>query len=44
MQTMDLALERLARTGVITPQAAFEKDEDKESFRRLFPVLAQDDH
>lgn len=41
MQTMDLALERLARTGVVTPQAALEKAEDKESFRRLFPALAQ---
>jgi twitching motility protein PilT len=43
MQTMDLALEKLTRAGVITAQAALEKAEDKESFRRLFPALAQGD-
>ncbi len=40
MQTMDLALERFARAGTITPAAAYEKAEDKESFRKLFPALA----
>jgi twitching motility protein PilT len=43
MQTMDLALEKLTRLGIITPQAAIEKAEDKESFRRLFPSLAEGD-
>ena len=41
MQTMDLALEKHVRAGTITPQAALEKAEDKESFKRLFPALAQ---
>jgi twitching motility protein PilT len=44
MQTMDLALEKLVRTNVITPQAALDKVEDKESFKKLFPVLAQAEH
>lgn len=39
MQTMDLALEKHARAGTITPQAALEKVDDKESFKKLFPVL-----
>ncbi len=39
MQTMDLALERLARAGTVTPAAALEKADDKESFRKLFPGL-----
>ncbi len=42
MQTMDLALERLAKAGVITPQAGFEKAEDKDNFRKLFPALEGD--
>jgi twitching motility protein PilT len=37
MQTMDVALEKLARASTITPQAALEKVEDKDSFRKLFP-------
>jgi len=41
MQTMDVALERMVRAGTITPQAAFEKAEDKEGFKRVFPALAQ---
>jgi twitching motility protein PilT len=40
MQTMDIALEKLVRAGTITPQAAFEKVEDKETFRKLFPAVA----
>jgi twitching motility protein PilT len=40
MQTMDVALERLARAGTITPQAALEKAEDKDAFRKAFPQLA----
>jgi twitching motility protein PilT len=40
MQTMDVALEKLVRAGTITPQAAIEKAEDKDSFRKLFPQLA----
>ena len=40
MQTMDVALEKLARAGTITPQSALEKADDKESFRKLFPQLA----
>jgi twitching motility protein PilT len=41
MQTMDLALEKHVRAGTITPQAAYEKAEDKDAFKRLFPALAQ---
>jgi twitching motility protein PilT len=41
MQTMDMALEKYVRDGRITPQAAFEKVEDKEAFKKLFPVLMQ---
>jgi twitching motility protein PilT len=44
MQTMDLALEKLVRAGTITPQAALDKVEDKDSFKKLFPALAQADH
>jgi twitching motility protein PilT len=43
MQTMDLALERLAKAGTVTPAAALEKAEDKDSFRKLFPALATAD-
>jgi twitching motility protein PilT len=42
MQTMDLALEKLVRAGTITPQAALEKADDKEAFKKLFPVLAEE--
>jgi twitching motility protein PilT len=41
MQTMDMALEKYVRDGRITPQAALEKVEDKEAFKKLFPVLMQ---
>ena len=44
MQTMDVALEKLARAGTITPQSALEKAEDKENFRKLFPQLAGKEH
>lgn len=40
MQTMDACLEKLVRAGTITPQAGLEKAEDKEAFKKLFPVLA----
>jgi Tfp pilus assembly pilus retraction ATPase PilT len=40
MQTMDLALERLVRAGTISAQAAVDKAEDKESFKKLFPQLS----
>jgi twitching motility protein PilT len=40
MQTMDVALEKLAKAGTITPQAALEKADDKEGFRKMFPQLA----
>lgn len=39
MQTMDSALEKIVRAGVITPQAGLEKAEDKDNFRKLFPQL-----
>jgi twitching motility protein PilT len=39
MQTMDMCLEKLARQGVITPAAGLEKAEDKDAFKKLFPVL-----
>jgi twitching motility protein PilT len=35
MQTMDMALEALARAGTITPEDALEKASDKESFGKL---------
>ncbi len=35
MQTMDMALERYMREGVIAPEAALEKATDKESFAKL---------
>jgi twitching motility protein PilT len=35
MQTMDMALERYVREGVIDPEAALEKATDKESFAKL---------
>jgi twitching motility protein PilT len=40
MQTMDASLEKVVRAGTITAQAALEKADDKESFRKLFPQLA----
>ncbi len=40
MQTMDVALERLARAGTVSAQAALDKADDKEGFRKLFPQLA----
>jgi twitching motility protein PilT len=36
MQTMDMALEKLVRAGTVTLEAALEKAEDKESFRKAF--------
>jgi twitching motility protein PilT len=36
MQTMDMALEHLVRTGVVEFQSAVEKAEDKDSFRKAF--------
>jgi twitching motility protein PilT len=36
MQTMDSALEKLVRSGVVELEAALEKAEDKESFRKAF--------
>jgi twitching motility protein PilT len=41
MQTMDSALEKYVRDGMITPQAGLEKAEDKDSFKKLFPALMQ---
>jgi twitching motility protein PilT len=41
MQTMDSALEKYVRDGMITPQAGLEKAEDKDSFKKLFPTLMQ---
>ena len=43
MQTMDLCLERLVRSNTVTPAAALEKAEDKDAFRKLFPVLSKAD-
>jgi twitching motility protein PilT len=40
MQTMDMALEHFVRTGVVEFEAALEKAEDKESFRRVFATKA----
>jgi twitching motility protein PilT len=36
MQTMDSALERLVRNGIVEMEVALEKAEDKESFRKAF--------
>jgi twitching motility protein PilT len=36
MQTMDIALEKLVRDGVVEASTAMEKAEDKEAFRKLF--------
>jgi twitching motility protein PilT len=36
MQTMDMALEKLVRDGVVDAATAVEKAEDKEGFRKLF--------
>src|SRR3954447_21042961 len=35
MQTMDMALERLLAQGIITPEGAFEKASDKDSFQKV---------
>jgi hypothetical protein len=44
MQTLDVALERRASVGKISPEVALEKASDKESFRRVltkkFPEFA----
>jgi len=40
MQTMDMALEALVRAGTVDLQAALEKVEDKDSFRKLFATPA----
>jgi len=37
MQTMDMALEKLLRENRISPQVAYERASDKESFERKFP-------
>jgi Tfp pilus assembly pilus retraction ATPase PilT len=34
MQTMDMALEKLVRTGVVELEAALEKAEDKEGLKK----------
>jgi twitching motility protein PilT len=39
MQTMDTTLERLVRDGVVTPQHALDKAQDKEAFAKL-PAVA----
>jgi twitching motility protein PilT len=36
MQTMDMALAQYVRMGIVTPQAALEKAEDKEAAKKLF--------
>ncbi|MDB4974434.1 MAG: twitching motility protein PilT [Myxococcaceae bacterium] len=41
MQTMDVALEKLVRAGTISAEAALEKVEDKDGFRKMFPELAK---
>jgi twitching motility protein PilT len=43
MQTMDAALEKLVRAETITAAAALEKVEDKDSFRKLFPQLKDEE-
>jgi hypothetical protein len=40
MQTMDTALEAYVRSGQVEFQAALEKAEDKESFRKAFATKA----
>jgi twitching motility protein PilT len=40
MQTMDIALEKLVRDGVVEASTAMEKAEDKEAFRKLFTAQA----
>lgn len=42
MQTMDMALERLARNGTIPWEGALEKAIDKESFQKLMGPKAED--
>ena len=41
MQTMDQALQKLINDGKITPQAAYEKAIDKESFSKLYPAALE---
>jgi twitching motility protein PilT len=36
MQTMDMALAQYVRMGIVTPQAALEKAEDKEAAKKMF--------
>ncbi len=38
MQTMDSTLERLTREGVVSPQTALEKAQDKEAFAKKFGI------
>jgi twitching motility protein PilT len=40
MQTMDMALEHFVRTGVVAFQAALDKAEDKDAFRKAFANAA----
>jgi twitching motility protein PilT len=40
MQTMDMALEHFVRTGVVAFQAALDKAEDKDTFRKAFANAA----
>jgi twitching motility protein PilT len=40
MQTMDMALERLVASKVVTPEAAMEKASDKENFAKLLEKLS----
>jgi twitching motility protein PilT len=42
MQTLDMHLERLVKDGVITPEAALEKSQDKENFVRVIQRLKPD--
>jgi twitching motility protein PilT len=41
MQTMDMALEQLVRAGTVDLQAALEKAEDKDAFRKTFAKPAE---
>lgn len=42
MQTLDMHLEKLVAAGTITPEAALEKAQDKESFAKLLQRLKPD--
>jgi twitching motility protein PilT len=42
MQTMDMALEKLVRAGTIDLEAALEKAEDKQGFKKAFAAGARD--